>query len=439
MAIFNFKNKTKNYTTTTITDFISSFMGTTDKVINGGDGTYFNCINILSQSVGKLDLELIKKEGSSALEIDEQDYKDFMLTNMLNEYETPLSFFTKIEHNRQHYGNAFVFIQRFRRSSKVKLWVLHPTQVQIYIDNAGIFNIKNAVYYLYTDSIGNQYKVDFEDMIHIKTAYINQDGITGIPVKEVLANTIENLNDGNKLISTLYKNGFHSKVIAELTSETANLEGLKKAQSLIEAVAGGVENAGKCIPVPMGVSLKPLDVKLTDAEFTAITKMKALEVASAFGIKPHQLNNLDKSSYSTLEQSQLDFYTNTLNYLLKSIEQEFTFKIIPTDLLNKGIMYKFNVEPLLRGDLNTQVNSYAKAVNNGLLTLNEARAKMGYTAHVDGDILMANSNYTPVNLLKDKALTTISRLELDKQKAEIDAKKAGVSLDNNSEEGDKND
>lgn len=424
--LFNFKRqKVKN--NNNISNFMNGVMG--DSGEQTGDATYFNCLNILAQSVGKLDLELVKKVDNSIVEIDTEKYQNFTIQNMINMYETPITFFTKLEYNRQHNGNAFILIQRLKKSERIQLWVLNSNQVKVIIDDAGIFNRKNAIYYLYTDNAGVEYKINYEDMIHIKTSYIGEDGVIGIPVRENLAKTIENLEDGNKLINTLYKNGFHSKIIAELTSQTANIEGLKKAQQLLETVAGGVENAGKCIPVPMGISLKPLDVKLTDAEFTAITKMKSLEVASAFGIKPYQLNNLDKASYSTLEQAQLDFYSNTLNYLLKTIEQEFTLKIIPTELINEGILYKFDITPLLRGDLESQINSYAKAVNNGLMTVNEARGKLGRTKHEDGDILMANSNYTPVNLLKDKALTTIQRLDLDKQKAEIDAHKAGVTIE----------
>ena len=71
------------------------------------------------------------------------------------------------------------------------------------------------------------------------------------------------------------------------------------------------------MPVPLGMKLTPLDIKLTDAQFFELRKHTALQIAGAFGVKPNQINDYSKSSYSNSEMQQLSFLTETMLFILK--------------------------------------------------------------------------------------------------------------------------
>lgn len=61
------------------------------------------------------------------------------------------------------------------------------------------------------------------------------------------------------------------------------------------------------------MTLQPLNVTLADAQYAEIKKYTALQIAAAFGIKPNQLNDYDKSSYSNSESQQLAFLVDTIH------------------------------------------------------------------------------------------------------------------------------
>lgn len=72
-----------------------------------------------------------------------------------------------------------------------------------------------------------------------------------------------------------------------------------------EEFGSGAKNTGKILPVPLGMKLTPLDIKLTDSQFFELKKYNALQIAGAFGVKPNQINDYSKSSYSNSEMQQL--------------------------------------------------------------------------------------------------------------------------------------
>ena len=83
---------------------------------------------------------------------------------------------------------------------------------------------------------------------------------------------------------------------------------------------GGARNTGKIIPVPLGMKLTPLDIKLSDSQFFELKKYTALQIAAAFGVKPNQINDYSKSSYANSELQQLSFYVDTELFVIKQYE-----------------------------------------------------------------------------------------------------------------------
>ena len=71
----------------------------------------------------------------------------------------------------------------------------------------------------------------------------------------------------------------------------------------------GVKNAGKVVAIPVGFTLQPLTYKLTDAQYYEMRKYTALQIAAAFGVKPNQINDYEKSSYANSETQQLAFFS----------------------------------------------------------------------------------------------------------------------------------
>jgi len=158
----------------------------------------------------------------------------------------------------------------------------------------------------------------------------------------------------------------------------------------------GAKNAGRIVPVPFGMQLQPLNVKLTDSQFFELKKYSALQIAGAFGIKPNQINDYEKSSYSNSESQQLSFLVDTMLYILKGYEEEINYKLLTKEERKDGYYYKFNEKVLLRVDSKTQSEMLRNYVIGSIYTPNEAREYLDKPRNEFGDQLIANGNIIPL-------------------------------------------
>ena len=201
--------------------------------------------------------------------------------------------------------------------------------------------------------------------------------------------------ESQRFLNNLYKNGLTAKAVLEYTGEL-NEDAAEKLRQTFERFGAGSQNTGKILPVPLGMKLTPLDIKLTDSQFVELKKYSALQIAAAFGIKPNQINDYEKSSYSNSEMQQLSFYVDTMLFVLKQYEEEVNYKLLSDDELEEGLYFKMNEKVLLRTDSKTQMEILKEGINNGIETVNEARRKLDLMDMDGGDVLIVNGTYVPL-------------------------------------------
>lgn len=363
--------------------------------------TYFTCLKMLSETLGKMPLKFYQ-ETDEGIQKAKPNKAHKLLKTRPNALMTPSIFWSTIEQNRNHYGNAYVWIRRkFKRdkyggSNEIQdFWIMPSENVQILIDDQGVFASKGRLWYLYTDKYsGEQYILNSDDVMHFKTSY-SFDGILGLPVREILKATVEGGLESQTFMNNLYKSGLTAKAVLEYTGDLDE----KAKERLVkgfEDFANGSKNSGKIIPVPLGMKLVPLDIKLTDSQFFELKKFNALQIAGAFGIKPNQINNYEKSSYSNSEMQNLSFYVDTELFILKQYEEEISYKCLSKEEMEEEKFWKFNEKVIFRTDSKSQMESLSKAVNNGIYTPNEARSYLDMPSKDGGDILVMNGNYIPI-------------------------------------------
>lgn len=199
-------------------------------------------------------------------------------------------------------------------------------------------------------------------------------------------------------MNDLYDSGMTAKAVLQYTSNL-NDENVKAFVKGVEDFATGKmakDGVKNIIPIPLGATLTPLNIKLTDSQFVELKQYTALQIASAFGIRPYQIGDYTKSSYASAEAQQLSFLVDTLLYILKHYEEEITYKLIPRAKIDAGYDVKFNVDVILRADFATKVQTLSTAVNSFLMTPNEAREKLDLPHKPGGDRLLGNGASIPV-------------------------------------------
>lgn len=354
------------------------------------EATYFTCIRMMSESIGKMPLHLyqVNEKGTKRV----NGMRQLLLRP--NPLMTASIFWATLETSRIHFGNAYAYINRDRRGIK-DLWIMHPDNVQIIVDDAGIFGNPNGIWYNFTNpDTGQKHTFHGDQVIHLKMS-VSNDGIQGVGVRDRLESMIEGSLASQDFLTTLNKEGLTARAVLQYTgdlsgkSETALLEEINKR-------ATGANNAGKIFPLGPGMQIQPLNIKLTDAQYLELRKLTALQIAAAIGVKPNQLNDYEKSSYANSEMQNLAFYTDTLLFVVKQYEEELTYKTQSEKDLEDGLELKFNVGAILRTDQKSQAEIIKGYVNNGIMTPNEARKYLDMESNEHGDKLVMNGNYIPL-------------------------------------------
>lgn len=363
--------------------------------------TYFTCLKVLSETIAKMPIKCFQETNNGKIETDFGNIT-YLLQVRPNPQMTPTIFWNTIELNRNEYGNGYAWIRRqfikekYGGTLEVKdLWVMPSKDVKIMIDDQGYFGDVGNVYYRYTDRYTHkQYLFSDQDVFHVKTSY-SLDGISGLPVRDIMKGMINGAFSSQEYMNKLYESGMTATSVLEYAG-TLNKQQKKELRDSIEMYSSSPTNAGRIVPIPLGMKLTPLNVKLTDSQFFELKKYTALQIAAAFGVKPNQINDYTKSSYNNSEMQQIAFYVDTMLFTLKQYEEEMNYKFLDDDDIAQKKYFKFNEKVLLRTDSKTQSEMLVAQVTGGIKTSDEARGSLDLPNKEGGDMLIVNGTMIPL-------------------------------------------
>lgn len=361
-----------------------------------GEITYFRCLKILSEAISKLPLKIYKETNNGNEKV--KHYLNYLLRIQPNSLMNASTFWGAIELNRNHRGNAYAYIERDKEKGIViGFKILEVDSVRIYIDDVGVLSSRTAVWYQYTDSkTSKSYLIPSDDILHFKS-WVTEggQGIVGVAVQDILKKYIDRSLYGNSFITDLTRNGMITDKI--IIHYTGGLEEDARKALIKEMKTYSAEDDGKFITMPMGLSVQNLSSKLVDSQFMELNKYNALQISSAFGINPQSINDFEKGNFANAGIQMEMFYKDTLLPILSNYEQELAIKLL-TPEEKKDYYFNFNVDAILRGAFKNRIDTYAVAINNGILTPNECREMENRPKKEGGDELIGNGNYIPLSM-----------------------------------------
>src|SRR5699024_10515675 len=172
----------------------------------------------------------------------------------------------------------------------------------------------------------------------------------------------------------------------------------RKLQARFTDVAGGIEKAGQLLPLPLGFDYQSISTSLRDAQFTELQELTERQIASSFGVKMHQINNLERATHTNVQHQQTEFYIETLQPKLTAYEQELTYKLLTEKEISEGFFIRFNVDAILRSTLKERYEAYNQGIQGGFLMPNEARDKENLPHEPEGNQLYFNGNMIPMKM-----------------------------------------
>jgi len=390
-ALTAFRGKSARQTTelNQLLDFLGIDHNSDSDALN--EAVYFACIKVLSESIGKLPLKVMQAQPGKGVRVAREHPYYRMLNERPNRFMSASTFWGLLEICRNHYGNGYAWIDT-RNPRQPQLWPIDPTSVQVWYDDACLLKDVPDVYYRIASKRG-EIVLGSEEVLHVKS-HFTLDGLVGVSAREQLASVIQGNIKAQKYINKLYESGMTAKAVLQYTGglKDANVEALTRGMEAYakgEMKSRGIENI---IPVPFGMTLTPLNLKLADSQFLEIKQYSALQIASAFGVKPYQVGDYTKSSYASAEAQQLSFLIDTLLFNVKQYEEEIGYKLLTDAEAGGGYHVKFNTAVILRADQKTQIETLVSAVSNFLMTPDEARERLDLPNLPGGDQLVGNGS-----------------------------------------------
>ena len=352
----------------------------------------YSCVRVLSEAVAGLPLHLYKyrSDGGKEKAIDNPLY--FLLHDEPNPEMTSFVFRETLMTHLLLWGNAYAQIIRNGKGEVVALYPLMPNRMSVDRDENGRLYYK---YYRGNDEAirSKEYEVILSpyDVMHIPG--LGFDGLVGYSPIAMAKNAIGLAIATEEYGAKFFANGAAPSGVLE---HPGTLKNPDKVRESWNATFGGSHNANKVAVLEEGMKYTPISISPEQAQFLETRKFQINEIARIFRVPPHMVGDLEKSSFSNIEQQSLEFVKYTLEPWLVRWEQSMVRSLLsPSE--KKEYFIKFNVDGLLRGDYASRMSGYATARQNGWMSANDIRELENLDripAEDGGDLYLINGNMT---------------------------------------------
>ncbi|MCY7442887.1 MULTISPECIES: phage portal protein [Bacillus amyloliquefaciens group] len=348
--------------------------------------TVFSAVSRLSNTMASLPIKAYKNYRPIESQASE------LLTYSPNHNMTSGEMIGLLETHRAVYGNAYAIKRYGMRYEVVGLDVLDPSRVQPVIEETS----RELWYEIFGDS-GN-YFVHNMDMIHVK--YTSVDGLKGISPLKVLRNALDFDRDV-RTFSLEQMDGAKISFILELATQ---LDEPRKAKMLENFKSFYRDNGGILIQ-EQGVKIRELKKEFIDTKAFEVEKVTRSRVAQAFNIPLYMLGET-QGSVSNMEQLYIDYVQGTLMPIATQYEKEFNRKLLTDEERKAGYYFKFSMNALLRGDMQTRGNFYQQGIRSGWFKPNEVRAWEDLPPEKGGDTLYLSKDLFPIDQVAQQKITS---------------------------------
>ncbi len=315
-----------------------------------------------------------------------------MLKETPNPLMTSFSFRDTLTGHLINRGNGFANIQR-AGATPVHLWPIHPSRIEIVRDD------DHRLVYLVHNNDGKPFAVAASDMIHV-TGPVSGDGITGKGVIEQARETIGFGIATERYGATLFGNGARPSSVLTVTGILDDDAAKRMRASWVETYGG--PDGERVAILEQDTKYQAIGTTPEDAQFLQTRQHNITEIARWYGVPPHMLFELSRSTFNNIEHQGLEFLIYSLMPWLIRWEQELNRKLLsPVDRGN-GFFIKHEVKGLARGDMKSRFESYAIGKQWGWYNSNvilglEDMEPIG----TQGDVYLVPMNMTPAHRIDE--------------------------------------
>jgi HK97 family phage portal protein len=316
----------------------------------------FSAISLISDTISTLPLDAYVREGSERRAL--RPRPAWVLKPDVD--TTREAFYGSIIVSLLLDGNAFIRV--FKQNNQiVNLVVLNPHHVEIR---------RNGLGRLMFELQGEKQPLSNDDIIFIPDV-VRPGSIRGVSRVEALKDNFGLAKALETYAARFFGHGATTSGIIEYPHDLTFEQSQALAASF-DAKHKGLRKSHKTGVLSGGATYRPTSVTNDQAQFLDSRRMAVEDVARAFNVPPHLLGLSGTNSYASVEQNNLAWVTHGLRPIISKIETGLS-PLLALSANGQNAFLRFNIDGLLRADINTRMTAYSVGLQAGFLTINDVR------------------------------------------------------------------
>jgi HK97 family phage portal protein len=346
----------------------------------------YACVRLIANTVASLPLPVYRRLPNGGKERDARHPAYTLLHDRPNPEMTSFELRQALTGHLCLWGNAYANLERDGNGRVTAIWPLRPDRMTVERSER-----TGQLIYRYTLPGGEQRILLAEEMMHWRG--LSSDGVVGYsPIalaREAVGLGLAAEEYGARFFGNDSRPGGVLQTPNKLSPNAA-----KNLKESWEAVQGGLQNAHRVAVLEEGLEWQQIGMPHEDAQFMQLRQFQKAEVATLFGIPPHMIGDVERStSWGTgIEQQAIGFVVFSMRPWLVCIEQRLKADLF-SEAERETWYAEFLVDGLLRGDAKTRAQALALQKQNGALNADEWREieNRNPLPNGEGQIFLVNS------------------------------------------------
>lgn len=324
-------------------------------------GAVYTCVRVIGETLASLPLLTYRHRKSGGKERATNDPLYELFRSAPNSEQTSFEWREQMLTHLLLRGNYYARLRKDAQGRTTEIVPMDPDYVVVKANDGGAI-------------VAYEYKkrevLAPSDVLHIRG--LSTDGIEGRSVLRDANDTFAATKSAQEYGRRVFENDATPGMVLK-HPEVLDEEAAKRLRESWERMFGGPRNAGRVAVLEEGMSVERVQMTAEDMQFLETRKLQRQEIASIFRVPPHMIGDLSQSTYSNIEQQSIEFVTHCIRPWCVRIEQALWRKVL-TPSQRRDLFVEFNIDGLVRGDIQSRYTAYQIGRQAGFLSANDIRA-----------------------------------------------------------------
>jgi len=345
----------------------------------------YACVRVLAETVASLPLIVYERQERGKRRATESSLYA-LLHDAPNPLMTAFEWRETLMGHLALWGNAYCEIEYSNGGEILALWPLRPDQME------DIRRSSQGLTYVYRLPDGKQQLLAGEKVFHVRG--LSPDGVRGYsPIADFSRRLVGMGLAVEAYGSAFFGNGARPGGVLQHPGKLSD-EAYDNLRSSWGARHEGVSNAHRVAILEEGMTFQAVGVPPEEAQFLESMKFNRTQIASIFRVPPHMIGDLERATFSNIEQQSIEFKTYTLEPWLVRWQMAINARLM-NEVERARLFVEFLADALLRGDTVSRYQAHSIGRQNGWLSANDIREMENMNPVDGGDVYLVPLNMIP--------------------------------------------